>query len=541
MENKIIVVLAIFMLSILFANVGVVFAQVFTTVSDMQERVRAISYQASTDSFWILSEGNGFTWLHQIDRATRSNIFSYNHTDTFDNLSAGVTQDIWCGQTSCYITTTGGLVVGITTETIAPNIFKGINVTGSYTHSSGLAHITGRDQVSGGFGSVTLWIDTLTGTSINVIIVDGISFTLTGTLPAYGTSGLDERVHDIRWSEVSGTIDNDLITSTGFITDTASQNSIVVYNLASLTIKCNVATPSQNNPLPVAPNYISAGDSNNKFYVGSINGIVYVYNENTCGVVQTFSTGLTGDLRFLDYDSGILFVQENGANAFIKQFAVNSTGFILSTNTTYAPLPTVAQNTFDSVETTLTNARFWLLAGNGQLWFPYTGNDEKIGILIYDEELQGEDGGGVSEFCQQPENFNILSCVLERGNTTPLVGASETIGNSTNTIVCQLGLIECTNFVPNNPDTKTNGVGYLILFVGLGIMIGIFWVASRGDLGSIPTFLWFIATLSIVGVITAFDLIDATILIVAIIAIIALATAKVKGIFGSSGLFAGDT
>ena len=75
----------------------------------------------------------------------------------------------------------------------------------------------------------------------------------------------------------------------------------------------------------------------------------------------------------------------------------------------------------------------------------------------------------------------------------------------------------------------------------MGIMIGIFWVASRGDLGSIPTFLWFIATLAIIGMITAFDLIDPTVLIVAIIAIIALATARAKGIFGSSGLFAGET
>jgi hypothetical protein len=40
---------------------------------------------------------------------------------------------------------------------------------------------------------------------------------------------------------------------------------------------------------------------------------------------------------------------------------------------------------------------------------------------------------------------------------------------------------------------------------------------------------------------TAFSWINPTILIIAIIAIIALATAKVKGVFGSSGLFAGET
>lgn len=145
------------------------------------------------------------------------------------------------------------------------------------------------------------------------------------------------------------------------------------------------------------------------------------------------------------------------------------------------------------------------------------------------------------EFCEQPENFFLLRCVLARGDTTPLVGASQTVEESTNTIICQLNLIACTNFVPDNPDSKTNGIGYIILVVALGILIGIFWVASRGDLGSIPTFLWFIATLAVIGVITAFDFIDATVLIIAIIAVIALATAKAKGIFGSSGLFAGET
>jgi hypothetical protein len=144
-------------------------------------------------------------------------------------------------------------------------------------------------------------------------------------------------------------------------------------------------------------------------------------------------------------------------------------------------------------------------------------------------------------FCEQPENFFILSCVLARGDTTPLVGASQLVNESSTTLICQIGLIPCTDFVPDNPDIKTNGVGYILTAVALGILIGVFWVASRGDLGSIPTFLWFIATLAIIGVVTAFGWIDATFLILAVVAIIALATAKAKGIFGSAGLFAGET
>lgn len=505
MKNQIpLIVIAVFFISILLTQIGVVFAQVFTVVTDMEERVRAISYQSATDSFWVLAEGGGFTWLHQIDRSTRSNIFSYNHTQTFDDLSAGVTQDIWCGQTSCYITTTGGLLVGITTEDISPNIFKGINVTGTYNHVNTLGHLTGRDQVSGGFGSVTLWIDTFTGTARNIIIVDGISFTLTGTLPSYGTTGVDERVHDIRWSKVAGITDNDLITSTGFITDTSAQNSIVVYNLATLAIKCNVATASTNNPLAVAPNYIGAGDSNNKFYVGSIDGIVYVYNENTCAVVQTFTTGLTGDLRFLDYDSGRLFVQENGANALIKQFAVNSTGFILSTNSTYSPLPSVTQNTFDSVETTLTNARGWLLAGNGQFWFPYTGNDEKVGILIYDATPGGTGGGEPITICYVVEGTGQMICKTyetdENGN--PIIPSTiggvnpRNITDTSNDLFCSLGITNC-----DNTDIKTNGTGMfmllILLLVSYALVVYIHHIAKQSIMGIHPMLVLLIGIIDI--------------------------------------------
>lgn len=541
-----IIVIAVFFISILLSQIGIVFAQVFTVVTGMQERIRAISYQASSDSFWVLSEGNGFTWLHQIDRSTRSNIFSYNHTDTFDDLGAGVTKDIWCGQTSCYITTDSGLLVGITTEDISPNIFKGINVTGTYAHANSLGHITGRDQVSGGFGSVTLWIDTFTGTNRNVIIVDGISFTLTGTLPAYGTTGVNERVHDIRWSEVAGITDNDLITSTGFITDTAAQNSIVVYNLATLAIKCNVATPSQNNPIPVAPNYYGAGDSNNKFYVGSIDGIVYVYNENTCGVVQTFSTGLTGDLRFLDYDSGRLFVQENGANAFIKQFAVNSTGFILSTNTTYSPLPSVAQDTFDSVDTTMSNARFWLLAGNGQLWFPYTGNDEKVGILIYEAIPEGGGGTIGGTDCDLPENQFILICRLgqdgaEVGSAGAFVIGNVSQGTGILGIGCTMGLVDCIA----DPDPQTNGLGLLIFIASIFVIVGMFYASLGGQNtwalfhGSPIILVLIIIALSAFFTIT--EIIDPIFLILSIVAIIALAAPKIIGLIQNRGFGGGGS
>lgn len=475
-KQSTILAMSVLLISSLLVQVYTANAQVFNVVTDLEQVVMGISYQSVNDSFWVVTGGNssGQVWLYQIDRSTRTLILSVNQTAQFNDLSAGVPQDIWCGNTSCYVTTTGGGVYAISTEDIAPNIFAGYNVTGSYQHTSGLGHITGRDQVSGGFGTVTLWIDTITGTNRNVIIVDGISFLLAGTLPAYGVSAVDERVHDIRWSGVEGITDNDLITSTGYITDTAAQNSLVVYNLASLSIKCNVALPSTNLPLAVAPNYIAAGSSDNKIYVGSINGIVYVYNENTCAVVQTVTTGLGGDIRFLDYSAGRLFLQESGANAYIMQFATNSTGHILSTNVTYSPLPTAAQNNFDATYTTLSKTKMVNLAGNGQVWYPYTGADNRIGILIFNEATGGGSGGsGGNQVDGRCGVGTALDCVGDRSLINQVTGGTSwgTLGNS---LFGGIGLVNTTA----SNDIRENGTGLLLM-----LMLGAFF--SSITIGSI--------------------------------------------------------
>ena len=134
--------------------------------------------------------------------------------------------------------------------------------------------------------------------------------------------------------------------------------------------------------------------------------------------------------------------------------------------------------------------------------------------------------------CTQPENANILICRL--GSDGSLVGAGNFIvGNVNGTtgltpIICATGIVDCVA----NPDMKTNGVGYLLVTIALAIIIGILWVASRGDLNSIPTFIWFIATLAVVGAFTLMDLIDATFLVITVVFIVALAAAKARGLFG---------
>ena len=85
----------------------------------------------------------------------------------------------------------------------------------------------------------------------------------------------------------------------------------------------------------------------------------------------------------------------------------------------------------------------------------------------------------------------------------------------------QLGLVE------DGSDIRFNGVGYMVVAVGLGILIAMFFLASGGDLNRIPTFVWFIGTLAMVGTLTGFGFVDVTFFIIGILVIIALASAKI--------------
>lgn len=147
--------------------------------------------------------------------------------------------------------------------------------------------------------------------------------------------------------------------------------------------------------------------------------------------------------------------------------------------------------------------------------------------------------GGID--CNSPENTNILTCRLQEINQTPLVGATQLINASSTDLACQIGLVACTNGVPDNANIQTNGIGYIMLIIALGIWVGLLWVASRGNITEIPNFVWMIGTIAVVGAITVIGWIDPTILIVSIITVIALAGIKAKNVFGGvGGMFKGE-
>ena len=534
MENKILIVLAVFSISILLAQVyinnanAITFSTVSFGATGVTNEFRNCEYNSSTE-----------VWC-----PTTTGIKIWNPTTrtVTNTLYSGVSiNDIKCTGTYCYSWDVVSTSVGNLTQWnqsgktfINSTLFTG-NSGFQVGHGIGLAT---------GTGSVTLMLpvegQTCLGTADNkgVCIFNGLSF-IPDRFITSGSTNDGEVIYDIEWNEGVASVGE----------PTANRALVKYRNLGGtflwqlINLADGDTTFATTRVCETAS--LTGTSQQSKFVI--INGILYdTYSTSDLLVMDTTldTCATSAKLNLIDESTIRTTTYDSNDDIFIISATnvdggTEESGIYVFNGTTLDQINTTWQKIL-KVNTTSTTNPSWTHfnhASEGEIHVWIGSNMLIIGELI------DSTGGDTpqDQFCELPENFNILSCVLARGNTTPLVGASELIGESSNTIVCQLGLIECTDFVPNNPDTKTNGVGYLILFVALGIMIGIFWVASRGDLGSIPTFLWFIATLSIVGVITAFDLIDPTVLIIAIIAIIALATARAKGIFGSSGLFAGET
>lgn len=147
------------------------------------------------------------------------------------------------------------------------------------------------------------------------------------------------------------------------------------------------------------------------------------------------------------------------------------------------------------------------------------------------EPPNGGSGGGTGGVdCGNPANANLVICRLG-GNGTITSAGDFLIGDPDSgigivPIICSTGIVDCVE----NPDMKTNGAGLLITLVILAIAIGVFWVATRGDLTSIPVFIWMILVLCIFGFATLAGLIDLTILLLSVVVIVGLASAKIKGL-----------
>jgi hypothetical protein len=515
------------------------YAQTFQVISGFAQPIKGISYQSTTDSFWIITEGSGKTLLYQVDRSTKSVIGTFNQTANFDSLALAQAQDIWCGQTDCFVTTGGGGgnggIAKISTVDISPNIFKGQNVTATVFGAvvAPWYHLTGRDEVSGGFGSITIWVDTCTEAAATcdgtIRVVDGISMQIVSTATAYGvTNNAAYHVHDFQWSGISGIDDNDLAVVTGDTAASSAQAELRIYDLTQSppVQHCAIDTPGQLQPYGIATNYVSAGSVNNKVYVSTDAGNVYVYNDD-CTLLQSVNstdTGLSNDIRYIEYSSGRIFMQESGGNAKLSQLLVNSTGHIITTGdpSIYFPLPSVSQDIFESDGYTLSHGvgDMFLMGGNGQLWFPYTGSEKEVGILTYDTTVDGGGEVGGTD-CDDPANEFLLICRLGADGET--VGVGGLVADGIITLGCNVIFVDCSD--DTNP--ATNGLGLLIFIASIFVVVGMFYYSIGKEAFHMPIFIYIIIILALSAFFTITGIIDPVFLVLSIVAIIALAVPKI--------------
>lgn len=291
-------------------------------------------------------------------------------------------------------------------------------------------------------------------------------------------------------------------------------NSIV----CSLTLEGNAFSNSQ---------HIVA--YNDQFYLmdksgSGVTGRIRAIDPIDCSteVTSNFSTISDSSITGIDVDSfNEVFYIAGEITPTDYVFAVNFTNNILS-NTIIAQYETAGNTAgvkYDSFENSV-----------------YVSVQSYLRVINFGEGEGGGSTGGID--CQDPEFSYRLICNLP-GNGG-LVGTSELLNETSTNIGCMVGIIACTqdsegNFIPNDPNIQTNGIGYLIWVIALATMIGIFWVASRGQLTEIPTFVWFIGAIGVTLVLTVIQWIDPTALIVSVVVVIAFAVAKAKGVLGGGG------
>lgn len=558
--NLVLVISAIFSISLLLGqiNTNIALAQSFSVLDGFAHPIIALHYQSDNDLIWILTgeQTTGKTVLYWVDRATLSVVGSFNHTISVQGGVGNAAFDIWCGKTDCYITTAhvnsgvNGQILRISTEDIAPDIFRGQNVTGTFTHTDQIYHITGRDAVSGGFGSVTLWVDVCSvtiaiGCADDLWIIDGISMLFVGELQNYGITNHDWKVKDMVWSGIAGITDNHLLsTHSPHVTGQISSRFYIT-DLATISTHCFEETPTISGtlsiPISIAGNYFSAGDANNKVYVGTNGGHIFVYDTD-CNLLQTIDsseTGITNNIRYLEYSAGRVFFQGDGASAPIIQMLTNATGHIIETDkTTYLPLPSSSQQLFDDISDRSTIGDMILFSGFGKVWFPYTGTDKKVGILAYDAS-GGGGGSGVEEcFDINPSTLVVqLLCLQDTdGDGIPdapnsgfVFRAGKNVTAVSNDFFCSLGILADSDSdgTCDNYDVKTNGVGYIITIILFAFMITMFAVAKLKTSLHIPEWLWIIGTFAVLGAGIGFKWLDQTLLIIGIIIMCAMASFRV--------------
>lgn len=527
-------VISSMLIPIISMNVQNAYAVTPSKISTGANRnVIEIQYQNTTGRLWALSfdpTGTGTkTYLHSINPINNTLSGTYNLTQS----TSLAPQTLWCGKTDCFVGFhdsgyTAGRIIKVASVAVSPFNVGDVEATYDTSAGRGVQFITGRDVVTGGFGSITLyWAEKVGSTNMRLNVFDGINMANNAAF----TLETDHNWLNEVWSGVAGINDNTLIVSGS---NSADHPIMRIYNLANQTSICNVV-PNSNIAIAssIFPDY-----TNNKIFLGTdVNGELKVYNK-LCQLQTTYSsttTGLGAQIRDTTvqtpYNDGVKYMygMASGTSGLVSEIPY-SAGVLSTFNAQqFNAFPSTSQSAFIG--------HFQFVPSQQKLFIPYSGNDN--GVFILNFATAGTSQGSTGVDCSLPANANILICYLTSQTGGSLGGAGGIISTGFFNLATNSGLISGSDH-----NVKTNGIGYLIVAVAISILITIFWIASDGQLDKIPTFVWFIGIIAVVGSLTAIGFVDPTFLIISIIVVVAFAVSKVSrslfaGGFGSQG-FSGE-
>lgn len=291
------------------------------------------------------------------------------------------------------------------------------------------------------------------------------------------------------------------------ISASAAGNWFKIFTLDTFTVKCTASGT-------VTSRGIIYDATTGVWLITNTGGDVKTYNNNCVSVSSIASTnfcGSTGSTQSVKYSGNSVFVacvETGSANNAVVVYNTSSSSIIAK----YFCGSSVAWSASQEV-------------------LAYAPSSDSIACTTYTHDTVritfqsgfNQENNAPTDACI--ENPETLLCRLQALEGNALGSATESTTTSLNDLFVQSGL------VAEGSDIQTNGVGYFIIAVMLGIMIAMFALASNMELGKIPPFVWMLGAISVVGSGTAFGLVDTTFFIISILIIIALASMKILSAF----------
>lgn len=525
--------------------------QVTVNTTGSFQQVRFITV-GSTPAFIVLS-GSPPTQIQVINANNSAIISSFNMTNALMNgfnIVYGV-RNMDCNS-SLQICVIGYDTGGSGTCSISPNLCRDRVVLVDYKNSlwSALKNGYNYTYTSNILGNVAI---SFGQTQYNIFATyqpNGGGNALIDTLVFNSTDGVNQ--HPLIFGNTFTTTTNTnyansalgTFTIAGVINNyeaevsSTSTTSFIDFNRGLNTVGCSVALGTA----PTDAKYVS--DSVGTFWyitTGTTLDQISQTSNTVCTVTNSVNlSALTGanNLNSVAIDSTRheVYTQSNGKIYVINETSFSSTPILTfsSTTTTDAGYNGLAsyQNGFNGAlasgsSTSKILVTYWNVQGSGGT--PPSNNNTC--------NSQSPTPHCVGQMdCDLSQNQNIAQCyIIFNPRSNGFQGTGGMLNSSATQLYCSIGLIKCNfdangNGTPLNSDVKTNGVGYLIAIIGLAILISLFWVASDHDLRNIPTFVWFIAVLGLLGAMVALNWLDPTFFIIAIIALVGLGVAKAKGV-----------